>query len=50
MFVKHEARIKDVALSMKTVKEETLVCEKGVVTPWDLVVKPLDNGKLDIKV
>jgi hypothetical protein len=50
MYVKDAARIKVAALSMKKVKEETLVCEKGVVTPWDLVVKPLETGKLDIKV
>ena len=41
--------IKKAALSMKDVVEECLICERGVVTPWDLVMKPLVSGKLKIK-
>jgi CBS domain-containing protein len=29
--------------------EECLVCEKGVITPWDLIMKPLAHGALKIK-
>ena len=49
VFVKESARVKVAADSIKKVKEQTLVCEKGVVTPWDLIVKPMDTGKLQIK-
>ena len=41
--------IKKAALAMKDVVEECLVCDKGVVTPWDLLMKPKINGKLVIK-
>lgn len=29
-------------------RDECLVCEKGVLTPWDLVMKPLSRGALKI--
>ncbi len=29
--------------------QETLVCERGVITPWDLIMKPLTRGALKIK-
>ena len=29
--------------------EECLVCEKGVITPWDLLMKPLSLDSLEIK-
>jgi CBS domain-containing protein len=48
LYVKENARIKQAAISIRKVSEETLVCEKGVVTPWDLVIKPLEIGKLRI--
>ena len=44
-----ETRINKAALSMKDAVEECLSCDEGVVTPWDLVMKPLINGKLVIK-
>ena len=28
--------------------DNCLVCEKGIVTPWDLIVKPWEQGKLTI--
>ncbi len=37
------------ALSMRDTAEECLICDKGVVTPWDLVMKPLIGGELVIK-
>jgi CBS domain-containing protein len=44
-----ETSIKKAALSMKDAVEECLICGKGVVTPWDLVMKPLLNRKLVLK-
>lgn len=41
--------IKKAALAMKDAVEECLICDKGVVTPWDLVMKPKMNGRLMIK-
>ena len=46
--VKGKNKIKSAALSMKEASEDCLVCEKGVITPWDLVMKPLIKGKLKI--
>ena len=37
------------ALSMKDASEDCLVCEKGVITPWDLLMKPLAQKRLIIK-
>jgi len=42
-------RIEDAAELMRKMTDECLVCEKGVLTPWDLVMKPLALGKLRIK-
>lgn len=44
-----KATAKDAAVAMKDAVEECLICDQGVVTPWDLVMKPLKNGKLIIK-
>jgi hypothetical protein len=46
--LKDSAPIKQAALTISKVQEETLVCETGVITPWDLVIKPLETGKLQI--
>lgn len=45
---KHSS-IKEAALSMVGAVEECLTCDSGVVTPWDLVMKPLKGGNLVIK-
>src|SRR5208283_1486651 len=47
--VSAKSKIKHSALIMRGEIEECLVCEKGVVTPWDLVMKPWLNGKLEIR-
>jgi hypothetical protein len=44
-----KTKIKKAAASMKEAVEECLICEKGVVTPWDLVMKPILSNKLSIK-
>jgi CBS domain-containing protein len=46
--VKAKSAIKSGALSMKDASEDCLVCEEGVITPWDLVMKPLIQGNLQI--
>jgi len=46
--VSEEVSIKDAALSMRDASEDCLVCEKGVITPWDLLMKPLVRGKFKI--
>jgi CBS domain-containing protein len=43
-----KTKIKKAAASMKNAVEECLICEKGVVTPWDLVMKPLISKKLQV--
>jgi hypothetical protein len=48
LYFKENARIKEAAISIRKVDEETLICEKGV-TAWDLMIKPLEIGKLQIK-
>ena len=47
-YVKEDTKIKEAALITGKLVEECLVCEKGIVTPWDLVMKPLAQGKLRI--
>ena len=47
--VKSSLSISKAALSMQDASEECLVCEKGVITPWDLVMKPLAQKRLVIK-
>jgi len=48
LFVNEDAKVKQAALSIQKISEETLVCERGVVTPWDLMMKPLEAGNLRI--
>ncbi len=40
---------KRAARMVENQSEECLVCEKGVITPWDLIMKPLAHGALTIK-
>ena len=47
--IKGDVKIEKAATSMKDAAEECLICEKGVVTPWDLLMKPLLSNKLKIK-
>lgn len=44
-----DSSIKKASVAMRDAAEDCLVCEKGVVTPWDLVMKPRVNGRLEIK-
>ncbi|MDA4129564.1 MAG: hypothetical protein OK457_02225 [Thaumarchaeota archaeon] len=48
-FVPKNMSIGEASEIMGKMTDECLVCEKGVVTPWDLVMKPLALGKLRIK-
>lgn len=41
--------IKEAASYMKNSVEECLICDKGIVTPWDLIVKPLISKNLVFK-
>jgi len=41
--------IRDAAVSMRESSENCLVCNGSVITPWDLLMKPLIQGKLVIK-
>lgn len=47
--IEGKTSINQAALAMKDAVEECLVCDKGVVTPWDLVMKPMLSGRLVIK-
>jgi len=47
--VSAKSKIKHAATVMRAQIEECLVCEKGVLTPWDLVMKPWLEGKLEIR-
>jgi CBS domain-containing protein len=47
--VSGHASLRDAAISMKNSTDNCLVCSSGVITPWDLVMKPLIQGKLVIK-
>lgn len=42
-------KLKDAAETMRSEIEECLICEKGVVTPWDMIVKPWKMNKLTLK-
>ena len=44
-----KTKIKKAASSMKDAVEECLICDKGVITPWDLVMKPLIAQSLSFK-
>jgi hypothetical protein len=46
--VRENMGVKEAARAMGKQTEECLVCKNGVITPWDLVMKPLANGKLQI--
>ena len=48
-FVQENTHLKEAAYIAGKLIEECLVCEKGVVTPWDLLMKPLTLGRLEIK-
>ncbi len=47
--ISSKASIKIGANIIKSRIEECLVCEKGVLTPWDLIVKPFEMDKLRIR-
>jgi CBS domain-containing protein len=42
-------KLKDAAETMGGEIEECLVCEKGVITPWDVIMKPWKMRKLTLK-
>lgn len=44
-----KTKIRRAAASMKDAAEECLICDSGVVTPWDLVMKPLIARDLSFK-
>lgn len=48
--ISSKASLKTAALSMKDSSEECLICEEGVVTPWDLIMKPREMKRLKIKL
>ncbi len=45
-FLGEKTTLKKAAYVAGKLIEECLVCEKGVVTPWDLLMKPLTLGRL----
>lgn len=47
--VSDRASLKEAASSMTNSAENCLICSAGVITPWDLLMKPLLQGKLVIK-
>jgi len=49
MKVQSSTSAKKGAHLMREQSEECLVCEKGVVTPWDMIMKPLTLGSLKIE-
>jgi CBS domain-containing protein len=44
--IRGNPNLKEAADAMKTAAEECLVAEKGVVTPWDAIMKPWTMGRL----
>ncbi len=46
--IRKSATIRAATLSMKEANEDCLVCERGVITPWDLLMKPFASGQLKI--
>ncbi len=48
-FVRGSSSVKKGAQSIAYHSEECLICEKGVITPWDLIMKPLALGALKIR-
>jgi CBS domain-containing protein len=47
--VKGSFTVKKGASLMQNQTDECLLCEQGVLTPWDLIMKPLARGALRIK-
>ncbi len=47
--ISSRASLKRAAASMRNASEECLICEKGVVTPWDLIIKPRRMRRLKVK-
>jgi CBS domain-containing protein len=47
--IKGNSKLKEAAIALKYEVEECLVSEKGVITPWDIVMKPWKMGRLKIK-
>lgn len=41
--------VKEAALFLRGMSDGCLVCDRGVLTPWDLVMKPLLDGKLAVR-
>jgi hypothetical protein len=41
--------VSDAAASLRNSAENCLVCNEGVITPWDLLMKPMIQGSLTIK-
>ena len=46
--ISSKTSIKEAAEHMMQTSQGCLVCDRGVVTPWDLVVKPWKLGKLSV--
>lgn len=46
--VSQKSGIKTASKTMRGEVEECLICEKGVATPWDMIMKPWIAGKLRI--
>ncbi|MDG6924240.1 MAG: CBS domain-containing protein [Nitrososphaerota archaeon] len=44
-----DASLKDAAGAMSDSVENCRICKAGVITPWDILMKPLEQGKLAIK-
>ena len=47
--VSNNTIVREAALLTNGLADSCLVCDKGVLTPWDLVMKPLINGELMIR-
>jgi hypothetical protein len=47
--VSSDISLKEAAVLMKDALEECLVCDDGLLTPWDLIMKPYLMKKLTIK-
>jgi hypothetical protein len=46
--IKGNPKLKEAANALRSEVEECLVSEKGVITPWDVIMKPWKMRKLDI--
>lgn len=44
-----KTKVKDAASTMMEQIEECLICEKGVITPWDMIMKPWSLRRLTLK-